>query len=152
MAKIQIPVCKEFIKILFHESWKSFGVFHNPNPCMAKFSPNSWHVMSELRTVLYRIRMVPDRQGSAAVYIDVVDGYWRPNTRKITNIAKKVGQHNDSATNISNRHHCHRRRPMKSQIIGSPLVYTVFKNSTFVHFVLWISQNVNCGGLTCKRA
>ena len=28
MAKMQIPVCKEFMKILFHESWKSFRVFH----------------------------------------------------------------------------------------------------------------------------
>ena len=26
-----------------------------------------------------------------------------------------------------------------------------FKNSTFIHFILWISLNMNCGSLTCKR-
>ena len=29
IAKMHIPVCKEFIKMLFHESWKSFSSFEH---------------------------------------------------------------------------------------------------------------------------
>ena len=33
---------------------------------LPKNSPNFWYLISQLRTVLYRIHIVPDRQGSAA--------------------------------------------------------------------------------------
>ena len=61
--------CQNFDEVLFCEIRNlSFQLFIDLIPSN-KDSLNFWHFIFKLRTVLYRIRMVPDRQGSAVLEI-----------------------------------------------------------------------------------
>ena len=60
----RVLVWRNEIDEKFEEEISIFGLISLP-----KNSPNFWYLISQLRTVLYRIHIVPDWQGSAAYEI-----------------------------------------------------------------------------------